>query len=94
VDHTSPVLEVHRHGSLGLRAGKNIGDCTFKLAYIDPKDGLQVYTARPLSRYRPIYDLIEFKDVLARDFYLTNKGRLPLHVRKLVLTRPACDFSS
>jgi hypothetical protein len=94
VDHTSPVLEVHRYGSLGLRAGKSIDECAFKAAYIDPKDGLQVYTARPLARYRPIFDLIEFKDVLARDFYLTNKARLPMPIRKLVLLRPACDFSS
>ena len=94
VDHASPILEVHRYGSLGLRAGKIIDDCVFKAAYIDPKDGLQVYTSRPLARYRPIFDLIEFKDVLARDFYLTNKARLPLSVRKLVLLRPPCDFSS
>jgi hypothetical protein len=93
VDHTSPVLEVHRYGSMGLRQGKDIADCIFKSAYVDPRDGLQVYTSRPVPRYRPILDLIEFKDVVARDFYLTNKGRLPLAVRKLVLMRPPLDFS-
>jgi hypothetical protein len=93
VDHTSPMLEVHRHGSMGLREGKEIADCTFKPAYVDPKDGLQVYTTRPLHRYRPILDVIEFKDVVARDFYLTNKDKLPLAVRKLVLLRPPLDFS-
>jgi hypothetical protein len=93
VDHTSPVLEVHRYGSMGLREGKEVADCIFKPAYIDPRDGLQVYTTRALPRYRPILDLIEFKDIVARDFYLTNKAKLPLNVRKLVLMRPPLDFS-
>ncbi len=78
---------------MGLRTGKEIAECDFKPAFVDPKDGLQVYTTRPLRRYVPILDLIEFKDIVARDFFLTNKGRLPLSVRKLVLMRPPLDFS-
>jgi hypothetical protein len=56
VDHISPMLNVHRHGSMGLREGKEIEECSFKPAYIDPKDGLQVHTTRPLHRYQPILD--------------------------------------
>jgi hypothetical protein len=92
VDHMSPILEVHRYGSLDLRKGKHIDICKFKPAFIDPKDGLQVYTERPLSRYRPIFDLIQFKDVMARDFYLTNANKLPSHVRALVSLQPSFTF--
>jgi transposase InsO family protein len=84
VDHSSPVLEIHRFGSMDLRKGKHVDECRFKPAWIDPKDGLQVYTAKPMRRYQPIYDLAEFRDVMSRDFYLTNANKLPARVRAVV----------
>jgi hypothetical protein len=89
----SPMLEVHRYGSMDLRRGKHIDVCKFKPAYIDPRDGFQVYTDRPAVRYRPILDIIEFQDVMARDFYPTNAGKLPSHVRALVSQQPAFVFN-
>jgi hypothetical protein len=94
VDHMSPILEVHRYGSINLRKGKHIDDCKFKPAYIDTKDGLQVYTERPLGRYREIFDIIPFQDVMARDFYLTNAGKLPAHVRALVSMQPTFIYEN
>ena len=88
----SPILEVLRYGSMDLRKGKHIDVCKFKPAYTDPKDGLQVYTDRPAARYRPIYDIIQFKDVMARDFHLTNAAKLPAHVRALVSLQPSFVF--
>ena len=57
---------------------------------MDPKDGKQVYTARPLVRYVPIFDFVEFAEVIERDFYLTNKGLLPDAVQRTIcaLTSP------
>ena len=85
------MLEVHRFGSLGFRSGRALPTCTFKRAYLDPKDGLQVYTNKPLTRYEPILDFIEFKDVLTRNFYLTKRGRLPPEACRSVAGLPTPD---
>ena len=92
VDHASPILEVHRFGSMDQRKGKSLDKCKFKRAWVDPRDGLQVYTSRPIARYRPIYDIVDFKNILERDFYLNNKEMLPSHVRAVVAEQPAYEF--
>jgi len=84
VDHSNPVLETHRFGSYDFRDGKTLARCTWLPAYIDPKDGMQVYTNRPMGRYLPILDLLDFADVISRDFFLTNKGLLPQEVARAV----------
>ena len=94
VDHTSPVIEVHRYGSLDLRKGKHIDECKFKPAFVDPKDGLQVYSLKPLRRYAPIFDLVEFRDIIARDFYLTNANKLPATARSVVSQQPNFSFEN
>ena len=77
VDAARPYVEVHRYGSLQLLRGKALRTCKFRPAFVDPRDGKQVFTSRPLVRYAPVLDIIEFADVMERDFYLTNSGLLP-----------------
>ena len=77
VDLARPLIEVHRYGSIDLVRGKSVSVSKFRPAFVDPRDGKQVFTQRPLARYAPVFDIIEFSEVLARDFYLTNQDRLP-----------------
>ena len=88
VDHSSPLLELHRFGSIDQRKGKNIAICKFRPAFLDPKDGLQVYTNKPLPRYVPILDIVSFSDILVRSFHLTNKKLVPLAARRSVASMP------
>ena len=87
VDHASPFLEVHRYGSLSFREGRPLAKCRWAPAYVDPKDGLQVFTARPSRRYEPIFDVIEFGQIVRRDFYLRNASILPQEIRRAVDAR-------
>ena len=59
-DGVRPLLEVHRYGSYELRKGKQLENCKFRPAYVDPKDHKAVYTDRPLLRYQPTFDHVEF----------------------------------
>ena len=77
VDSSRPFLEVHRFGSLDFLKSKEISTCKFRPAYVDPKDGKQVFTHSALGRYKPVLDIIEFSDVVMRDFFITNNGKLP-----------------
>ena len=77
LDLSRPLIEVHRYGSLDVVKGKAINACKFRPAFVDPRDGKQVFTHKPLARYAPVFDIIEFSEVLVRDFYITNQDRLP-----------------
>ena len=77
VDLSRPLIEIHRYGSLDVIKGKALSASKFRPAFVDPRDGKQVFTQKPLSRYAPVFDIIEFSEVLVRDFYLTNQDRLP-----------------
>jgi len=86
VDHARPLVEVHRLGSYELSKGKDASLCQFRHAHVDPKDGKQVYTNKPVRRYNPVYDHVLFAEIVERDFYLTNRERLPDHVARAAQT--------
>ena len=86
VDVVRPLIEIHRYGSFDLRTGKTLPLCRFYPVYFDPKDNKQVYTKKPVRRYNPVFDIIEFSDVMERDFHLTNRSRLPDHVVRRIET--------
>jgi hypothetical protein len=86
VDVVRPLIEIHRYGSFDLRTGKTLPLCRFYPVYLDPKDNKQVYTKKPVRRYNPVFDIIEFSDVMERDFHLTNRSRLPDHVVRRIET--------
>ena len=88
VDLSRPLMEVHRFGSLGLESGKALATCKFRPAYIDPGDGKQVFTKRPVRRLEPSFDIIEFADIIERDFYLTNREKLPDAIVRAIQALP------
>ena len=49
---------------------------SYKLAYVDPKDGKQVFTNRPLPRYQAGSAIIS-KDRIRQKIQLTKSGHIP-----------------
>ena len=86
VGSDTPVLDVHRYGSYALhkRPESDVKEWTFQPAYRDVKDDALVYTSKPTARLRktPQRDIVWIRDVVTRNFFLTNKKKIPMMALK------------
>lgn len=85
VDPEARVVELHRQGSYAyLRDPKQVTEATWVPRYVDVKDGKEVFTERPRVKHHKVLVYVAASRILAHNFYLTNKGRIPPPVLRVI----------
>lgn len=81
-DPDNGLIETTRYGSYAMHRDPNsdIRTWVFKPAWREVKTDKLVYTDSPAKHLKanPERDVVYLKNVVVRNFYLTNKGRIPI----------------
>ncbi|MEM1007407.1 MAG: RNase H-like domain-containing protein [Myxococcota bacterium] len=61
---------------------------SYAKAWVDPKDGQQVFTNSPKAAYEPYTAIVDRSSVITSGFTLTAAGRLPINVLRRIAAHP------
>ena len=90
-DDTSGELTVHFFCTYNTRSSHELR--CYKPVYVDPTDGNEVFTHRPLPRYQALSTIITADRVLLAGFTLTKRGSLPKATLRALAQHKHVDFT-